>query len=215
MVNITLSQTELDELVPLVRVALDAAVEQASNLARLGKKLTAHLRVEESAQPDEHDDLENDLLHSFDTDPEVPTVKELETQVDAMAALGAFIDDGIPEESRPREISKPANSDPTAWASWLCQRWEISVKGFPVIIPRPIGGTWKLSISVDEWIEKLKLVIVGSHLPDLHPKKEVRHAWEPIYAFGRVLLGIDKTGRLLNTYMSELAFQQKFRVGAR
>lgn len=84
MVNITLSQTELDELVPLVRVALDAAVEQASNLARLGKKLTAHLRVEESAQPDEHDDLENDLLHSFDTDPEVPTMKELETQVDAL-----------------------------------------------------------------------------------------------------------------------------------
>jgi hypothetical protein len=28
MVNITLSQTEIDELVPLVRVALDAAVEQ-------------------------------------------------------------------------------------------------------------------------------------------------------------------------------------------
>lgn len=208
MVNITLSQTELDELVPLVRVALDAAVEQASNLARLGKKLTAHLRVEESAQPDEHDDLENDLLHSFDTDPEVPTMKEMETQVDA-------IEDGIPTESRPREISKPANSDPTAWASWLCQRWEISVNGFPVIIPRPINGTWKLSVSVDEWIEKLKLVIVGSHLPDLHPKKEVRDAWEPIYAFGRVLLGIDKTGLLLNTYMSEFAFQQKFRVGAR
>lgn len=206
MVNITLSQTELDELVPLVRVALDAAVEQASNLARLGKKLTAHLRVEESAQPDEHDDLENDLLHSFDTDPEVPTKKELETEVDA-----------IPEGYRPREISKPANSEriSAAGASWLCQRWEISVNGFPVIIPRPISGTWKLSVSVDEWIERLKLVIVGSHLPDLHPKKEVRDAWEPIYAFGRVLLGIDKTGLLLNTYMSELAFQQKFRVGAR
>lgn len=205
--TITLSQTELDVLVPLVRAALDAAVEQAANLARLGKKLTEHERVEES-EPDEHDELEDDLLHSFDTDPEVPTLKELETQVDA-------IDDGIPAESRPRDISKPANSDPTAWASWLCQRWEISVKGFPVIIPRPIGGTWRLSVSVDEWVGKLKLVIVGSHLPDLHPKKEVRDAWEPIYAFGRVLLGIDKTGRLLNMYMSELAFQQKFRVGAR
>lgn len=55
MVNITLSQTELDELTPLVRAALDAAIEQAASLASLGKKLTAHLRVEESAQPDEHD----------------------------------------------------------------------------------------------------------------------------------------------------------------
>ena len=203
MVNITLSQTELDELTPLVRAALDAAIEQAASLASLGKKLTAHLRVEES-QPDEHDDLENDLVHSFDTDPEVPTKKELETEVDA-----------IPEGYRPREISKPQNSDPTAWASWLCQRWEISVNGFPVIIPRPINGTWKLSVSVDEWVEKLKLVIVGEYLPDLHPKKEVRDAWEPIYNFGRVLLGIDKSGQLLNCYMSELAFQQKFRVGAR